>query len=476
MNNDLSASRKWALFRFSVIGNLLSSPPIQGELQQELEELSKKTWSHPTKGSVCQFSKSTIERWYYRAKEEKNSPVKVLGRKVRDDINTSKAITPEMIPKLQKEVKQHNTWSMKLHSDNLGSIIRRDDLGQTPSYSTVRRYLKSIGYQKISSRNQRRAGYHKAIAKKEPLETRSFENPYVGGIFHLDFHNCSREVITSNGEIVYPRLLGILDDCSRLICHLQWYLSESAENLVHGFIQALQKRGIPRQLLSDNGKAMTSEEFTGGLANLGIQHDTTLPYHPNQNGKQEVFWGQIEGRLMKLLENKKVLTLQELNDATQAWVEMEYNRKCNSEINSTPLSRYLGFKGVLRPCPSSNELRQAFRREEVRKVRRSDGSIPVEGVRFEIPSQYRHLEKVSVQYAKWDLSALGLIDKNTGKQICLLHPVDKIKNSNSRRKTIAAVQKRESIFPDDEIAPLMEELLAKYAATGLPYAYQPKEQ
>ncbi len=476
MNNDLPASRKWALFRFSVIGNLFSSPPLQGDLQQELEELSKRTWSHPTSGDVCQFSKSTIERWYYRAKKVKDSPVAVLARKIRSDINSQKALTAKMINKLQVEVEQHKTWSLKLHSDNLGSIIRRDDLGNIPSYPTVRRYLKSIGYQKISSKNQRRKGYHIAKAKKEPLETRSFENAYVGGLFHLDFHNCSRDVITSSGEIVYPRLFGAIDDCSRLICHAQWYLSESAENIVHGFIQALQKRGLPRKLLSDNGKAMKSAEFTSGLATLGIQHDLTLPYHPNQNGKQEVFWGQIEGRLMKLLENKKILTLQELNDATQAWIEMEYNRKFHSEIKTTPLERYLNHRGVLQSCPNSDKLRQAFRREEVRMVRRSDGSIPVEGVRFEIPSQYRHLAKVTIQYHKWDLANIGLIDRNSGNQLCLLYPVDKIKNSSGIRKSIAPVDKTKSIFPKDEVAPLMEELLAQYAATGLPYAYQPKEQ
>ena len=34
------------------------------------------------------------------------------------------------------------------------------------------------------------------------------------------------------------------------------------------------------------------------LARLGIVHHTTLPYSPEQNAKQEVFWAQIEGRLV----------------------------------------------------------------------------------------------------------------------------------------------------------------------------------
>ena len=42
-------------------------------------------------------------------------------------------------------------------------------------------------------------------------------------------------------------------------------LSETAEDLVHGFSQAIQKRGLPRALLTDNGAAMVSDEFTEGL-------------------------------------------------------------------------------------------------------------------------------------------------------------------------------------------------------------------
>ena len=56
-------------------------------------------------------------------------------------------------------------------------------------------------------------------------------------------------------------MLGILDDHSRLCCHLQWYLSETAEDLVHGLSQAIQKRGLPRALMTDNGSAMIAEEI-----------------------------------------------------------------------------------------------------------------------------------------------------------------------------------------------------------------------
>jgi len=185
----------------------------------------------------------------------------------------------------------------------------------------------------------------------------------------------------------------VIDDCSRLCCHAQWYLEENAETFVHSLGQALLKRGLPGAFMSDRGKPMLAAETRGGLATLAVVHDTTLPYSPDQNGKQESFWGQLEGRLMAMLERVPDLSLAMLNQATQAWIEMEYNRACHSEIGCAPVDRYLQVKDVGRPCPSSSDLRFAFMREESRSLRRSDGTVKLEGVHFEIPSAYRTLRR-----------------------------------------------------------------------------------
>ena len=104
----------------------------------------------------------------------------------------------------------------------------------------------------------------------------------MNALWHLDFHHSSLRVLLDKGRWVYPLLLGIIDDHSRLCCHAQWYLAEGAEELCHGLCQALQKRALPRALMSDNGSAMLAAETTEGLARLGIVHETTLPYAPFQ--------------------------------------------------------------------------------------------------------------------------------------------------------------------------------------------------
>ena len=166
---------------------------------------------------------------------------------------------------------------------------------------------------------QRRVEASRQFASRE---VRSFEVEHVNSCWHLDFHTGSRSVLTAKGTWVKPSALCILDDRSRLICHVQWFLDETARTLVHGFCQALMRRALPRSLLTDNGAAMMAEEFKNGLHTLGILHQTTLPYSPWQNGKQERVWGHLEGRLIAMLDGVNELTLDLLNNATHAWVEV----------------------------------------------------------------------------------------------------------------------------------------------------------
>ncbi len=60
----------------------------------------------------------------------------------------------------------------------------------------------------------------------------------------------------------------------------------------------------------------------------------------------------MEGRLLAMLEGLSELSLDVLNEATQAWVELEYNHKLHAELSSSPLQRYLEGPDVGRESPS----------------------------------------------------------------------------------------------------------------------------
>ena len=261
---------------------------------------------------------------------------------------------------------------------------------------------------------------------------------------------------------------------SRLCCHIQWYLDETAESLIHGLTQAFHKRGLPRSLMTDNGSAMIAGETKNGLLQLGIEHETTLPYSPYQNGKQESFWGQLEGRLIAMLSGTS-LSLEFLNRATQAWVEMQYNRSHHEEIATSPLDRLLQGPDVSRPAPAGDILRLAFTVRETRMQRKSDGTLQISGVRFEVPARFRHLDRLHVRFPGWDLSQAYLVDERTGLLLATIHPLDKAKNNQGKRRVISSVPDAPASV-DGDSAPLLRQLMGNYAATGLPAAYIPKDE
>lgn len=460
---------RWARLRFSIIGPLLAAPPEPRQLGGALAALAAKTWRHPVTGLDVRFSVSTLERWYYRARRAAD-PVGALRDRLRANEGSFPSLSAVAVAALASQYREHPGWTAQLHLDNLRVTCAADG-SPVASYATVRRYLRAQGMHRQARPKRVTEGALAARDRLQQLEVRSFEVEHVAALWHLDFHHASRKVLTRAGAWVKPMLLGVIDDRSRLVCHLQWYLDETAQSLVHGLSQAFMKRGLPRSLMTDNGAAMLSEEVACGLATLGVVHQTTLPYSPYQNAKQESFWGRVEGRLMAMLEGEQALTLELLNEATQAWVEQEYHRSVHSELKTTPLARYLAGPSVARPCPEAAVLRDAFRIEVPRRARRADGTLSLGGARFEIPARLRHLSDVHVRYARWDFSRVDLVDPRTGAILCAIQPLDKAANADGQRRRLTAVSTELATQPTKGMAPLLRELLAEYAATGLPPAY-----
>jgi hypothetical protein len=116
-------------------------------------------------------------------------------------------------------------------------------------------------------------------------------------------------------------------------------------------------------------------------------------------------------------------------------------------------------------------LRDALRIEVPRRARRADGTLSLGGARFEIPARLRHLSVVHVRYARWDFSRVDLVDPRTGAILCPIKPLDKAANADGKRRRLDPVGTDLSATTPTGVAPLLRELLAEYAATGMPPAY-----
>ena len=119
-------------------------------------------------------------------------------------------------------------------------------------------------------------------------------------------------------------------------------------------------------------------------------------------------------------------------------------------------------------------MRRAFRIEVTRVQRRSDGTVSVQGRRFEVPSQFAHLDNLQLRYARWDLSAVDLVDRRSGVVLSPLYPLDKTANAAALRHV-----KRPGDAPPPPaagMAPLLKKLLSDFEETGLPPPYLPDEE
>jgi transposase InsO family protein len=92
-------------------------------------------------------------------------------------------------------------------------------------------------------------------------------------------------------------LLGFIDDYSRYIVGMGLYRSQTAANLLEIYRTAVGEYGVPREMLTDNGRQYTNwrgtTNFEKELKKDRVKHIKSSPHHPMTLGKIERFWKTI---------------------------------------------------------------------------------------------------------------------------------------------------------------------------------------
>src|SRR5262249_44376650 len=148
-----------------------------------IRSLAAKTWTHPVSEREVHFATATIERWYYRARREKDDPVAVLRRSVRKD-RGKVTLAANLAERLFAQYHDYKHWSYQLHYDNLVALVKADaSLGPLRSYCTVRRYMKAQGMlRQPRPRTKGRPGEVHVADRRQDREVRSYEAEYVGSL------------------------------------------------------------------------------------------------------------------------------------------------------------------------------------------------------------------------------------------------------------------------------------------------------
>lgn len=135
-------SRRWAEFRFAVVGHLVFSGVERGKLITELRSLAAKKWKHPISGRCVSLGFSTIERWYYIALNNPKAPIYALTKR-RRDAGVFRSLSVQARRRLARQAERNSSWTYKRHHNALLSYVKGRECGSPPGYSAVRRYLRS---------------------------------------------------------------------------------------------------------------------------------------------------------------------------------------------------------------------------------------------------------------------------------------------------------------------------------------------
>lgn len=351
---------KIALFRFGVISLLISVREIEkGERERRIRGITRIQWDIPfsKRSFIC---RSVVMEWLVRY-EASGRKLESLYPKDRSDRGHSRALNPEMAQALivlKREFKNASLPALMKIAQERKILIP----GFKTSFQTIYRLFQRHG-----------------LENPEPRENhQAFEAELVNDLWQADcMHG---PCVLAGGKPYKAYLFAFLDDHSRLIPHAQFYLRENLENYIDAFLKALAKRGLPRTLYVDNGPSFRSHHLAHSCAILGIALIHARPYRPQGKGKIERWFLTLQTQWLPTLP--KNLSLTELNERLQDWIDSHYHQTIHSTTGQKPLERFLKHLHLLRAAGPN--LADAFRWRIQRKVA-SDRTISLAGRLFEAP-------------------------------------------------------------------------------------------
>jgi transposase InsO family protein len=134
------------------------------------------------------------------------------------------------------------------------------------------------------------------------------------------------------------RLIAFIDDTSRVLCHGEFFFEENVDTLVQALRAAFYKRGVPEQLLVDNGSIYCSQEITLVCARVGCLLRHTAVRDAAAKGKIERFFRRVRDQF--LVQKLDLSSLEALNRQFAHWVEQDYNGMPHDALGMKPIDRF----------------------------------------------------------------------------------------------------------------------------------------
>ena len=352
-----------ALFRFGMIADLVHLPPGTKGLYSKLMEKAGKEYVIPGSHRTT-VAQETIRDWL---KKYRQGGFDALLPKSRTDRGKSRKLPREVSDLLLAAKEEDPDLTVPLVIKKVRESGRVPDDIRMPQ-STVYKLLARNGLM---------------CKKNEPAKDhRRFSYQYAGDLFMSDvMHGPAVKTDGSRKRKTY--LIAFIDDATRVIPYAAFAHSESTAAFMPVFKQAVMRRGIPQRLFVDNGSAFRSRHLTLVCAKLGITLIHSRPYFPQGKGKIERWFRTVRLQFLPALTDKDKSSLEAINSALWAYVEMEYHRAPHRILGESPLERWARTGERVRYPEPGVDLDDLFLFETKRKVIK-DRTVSLNGMVYEV--------------------------------------------------------------------------------------------
>ncbi|MEV0694644.1 IS481 family transposase [Streptomyces sp. NPDC050388] len=210
--------------------------------------------------------------------------------------------------------RKHPKWGPR----RIAFVLERSGaVAPVPSRMTVYRILVRHGLVEPGARRRKRSDYQR-WQRDAPMQL--WQMDIVGGVMLVD---------PLTGELTEAKVVTGVDDHSRYCVIASVVERATGRAVCAAFAGALQRFGVPEEVLTDNGKQFTDRFGHGGevlfdriCRENGIAHRLTRPASPATTGKVERFHQTLRRELLD--DCGAFESIEEAQAALDAWVQ-EYN-------------------------------------------------------------------------------------------------------------------------------------------------------
>ena len=366
-------------------------------------------------GNSRQFTWRTIQTWFYRYK---NYGITGMASQPRKDKGQVRKATPEELLEALNAAKPHftnkrtNKRAYYRFCVEKG-LLQPDRIAQTTFYRFIREYEL---FAPDEGDNKKRLAFSMKYAN-QLWQADTMFGPYVdAGI--------------SGGSRKQAKLIAFLDDASRVLCHGEFFFEENVDTLVKALRAAFYKRGVPEQLLVDNGSIYCSQEITLVCARVGCILRHTAVRDAAAKGKIERFFRRVRDQL--LVQKLDLSSLEALNRQFTDWVERDYNATPHDALGMKPIDRFGIDLGRVRFLPPSEHGDELFYAEADRKVKK-DNTFSFQGRRYETPVDLAGKD-IQLRYDRHRDGAAAVVIYHKGQRMGAARLLNAVANGLLRRK------------------------------------------